>query len=498
MQYNYTMSYEYAKHPALGRFFDVVIPVLSWLIITMPLWMSPFHPALVAYFIIAFDLYFLYSCLQTVYYSTLSYNLVSAAEKIPFKQLLNKHTHVHKLYHFIIIPNYKEPLHKLEKTIDHIVANGYQPSHMILVLAFEKREESAQDKAAALKLKYKDSFGAILESYHVLQSHEEAGKASNQTAAAKDISTYVRQHDIDPKYAVLTICDADSALPENYFDYLGYTYLHDEDRIHHFYWAPVLLYNNFWQLPLFIRIQATLSSILRLAFLSQKDNLIQISTYSASLWLIEEIGYWDVDIIPEDWHVFLQAYFTFGEKVKTIPLYTLIGSDAVFAGSLVKTFLTRYEQEKRWAWGVSDIGYALRRSISTPHIPLLPKAKKIAFLIKNHLLWPISFFILTVSASIPPLINPNFKSTVLGFLLPQLSGIILTVSSSMIIIYVFLDIQLRKKMNIHTRLSAVPMMLIQWYFLPIISFLLSSLPALESHTRIILKKNITYKVTEKM
>lgn len=498
MQYNYTMSYEYAKHPALGRFFDVVIPVLSWLIITMPLWMSPFHPALVAYFIIAFDLYFLYSCLQTVYYSTLSFNLVSAAEKIPFKELLNKHTQAHKLYHFIVIPNYKEPLHKLEKTIDHIVASRYHSSHMILVLAFEKREESARNKAAALQLKYKDSFKTILESYHVLQPHEEAGKASNQTAAAKDISTYVRQHDIDPKYAVLTICDADSVLPENYFDYLGYTYLHDDDRIHHFYWAPVLLYNNFWQLPLFIRIQATLSSILRLAFLSQKDNLIQISTYSASLWLIEEIGYWDVDIIPEDWHVFLQAYFKFGEKVKTIPLYTLIGSDAVFAGSLVKTFLTRYEQEKRWAWGVSDIGYALRRSLSTPHIPFMPKAKKIAFLIKNHLLWPVSFFILTVSASIPPLINPNFKSTVLGFLLPQLSGIILTVSSSMIVIYVFLDIQLRKKMNIHTKLSAVPMMLIQWYFLPIISFLLSSLPALESHTRIILKKNITYKVTEKM
>jgi cellulose synthase/poly-beta-1,6-N-acetylglucosamine synthase-like glycosyltransferase len=492
------MSYEYAKHPALGRFFDVVIPVLSWLIITMPLWMSPFHPALVAYFIIAFDLYFLYSCLQTVYYSTLSFNLVSAAEKTPFKELLNKHAHAHKLYHFIVIPNYKEPLHKLEKTIDHIVASGYQASQLILVLAFEKREESALSKAAALQSKYKDSFRTILESYHILQPHEEAGKASNQTAAAKDISAYVRQHAIDPKYAVLTICDADSVLPENYFDYLGYTYLHDEDRIHHFYWAPVLLYNNFWQLPLFIRIQATLSSILRLAFLSQKDNLIQISTYSASLWLIEEIGYWDVDIIPEDWHVFLQAYFKFGEKVKTIPLYTLIGSDAVFAGSLVKTFLTRYEQEKRWAWGVSDIGYALRRSISTPHIPMMPKAKKIAFLIKNHLLWPVSFFILTVSASIPPLINPNFKSTVLGFLLPQLSGIILTVSSSMIIIYVFLDIQLRKKMNIHTKLSAVPMMLIQWYFLPIISFLLSSLPALESHTRIILKKNITYKVTEKI
>jgi len=492
------MSYDHAPHPLLGRALDMVVPVLSWIIITLPLWLSPFHPALVAYFIIAFDLYFLYNCLQTVYYSTLSYNLLTVADATNFKALNNKKEKPNNIKHFVIIPNYKESLQKLEKTIDHIVQNQYNHQDIILVLAFEKRESEAQNKALHLKSKYMSHFHTILESYHVLEDHEEAGKASNQTAAAKQISDYTRAHHIDPKQTILTICDADSVLPKNYFDYVTYTYIQDVDRIYHFFWAPVLLYNNFWQLPMFIRIQATLSSILRLAFLSQKDNLIQISTYSVSLWLIEEINYWDVDIIPEDWHVFLQAYFKFGDKVKTIPLYTLIGSDAVYAGSMVKTFLTRYEQEKRWAWGVSDIGYALKQSLHTPHIPALSKIKKISFLIKNHLLWPVSFFILTVSASIPPLINPNFKSTVLGFFLPQMSGIILTISSTMIIVYVILDIQLRKKMNISTSASSIPMMIIQWYFLPIISFLLSSLPALESHTRIILRKNITYKVTEKI
>lgn len=492
------MSYEHASHPIIGRVLDMVVPVLSWIIITLPLWLSPFHPALVAYFIIAFDLYFLYNCLQTVYYSTLSYNLLLAAEKVPFTALVRKNSAYDDVVHFVVIPNYKEPLHKLEKTIDHIVQNHYNSHSIVLVLAFEKREDEARKKASHLRNLYSSHFRTVLESYHELKPHEEAGKASNQTAAAKRISEYVRSENINPKYSILTICDADSVLPNNYFDYLTYAYLEDVDRVFHFYWAPVLLYNNFWQLPMFIRIQATLSSILRLAFLSQKDNLIQISTYSVSLWLIEEIDYWDVDIIPEDWHVFLQAYFKYGDKVKTIPLYTLIGSDAVYAGSMMKTFLTRYEQEKRWAWGVSDIGYALKRSLHTPHISLGSKVKKISFLIKNHLLWPVSFFVLTVSASIPPLINPNFKSTVLGFLLPQLSGLILTVSSSMIIIYVILDIQLRKKMNISTQLSSIPMMIIQWYFLPIISFLLSSLPALESHTRIILRKNITYKVTEKI
>jgi cellulose synthase/poly-beta-1,6-N-acetylglucosamine synthase-like glycosyltransferase len=493
------MSEKSSCHPFLGRIFDLTIPVLSWFLITLPLWLSPFHPALVAYFIIAFDLYFLYSCLETVYYSTLSYNLLHTFDKVSFHSLVKQEAKkTEHITHFIIIPNYKEPLYKLKETLDHMVANDYPFKKIVLVLAFEKRESEALEKADAIKKEYGYFFADIIESYHVLESHEEAGKASNQTAAAHLISTYVEKHNLDPKEVILTICDADSVLPVNYFSYLTHSYVHDDNHIYHFYWAPVLLYNNFWQLPLFIRIQATLSSIMRLAFLSQKDNLIQISTYSVSLWLIHEIDYWDVDIIPEDWHVYLQAFFKYGDKVKTIPLYTLIGSDAVFAGNLLKTFKSRYEQEKRWAWGVSDIGYALRKSLTSPHIPMGVKFKKIAFLSKNHLLWPISFFILTISASIPPLINPAFKNTVLGFLLPQLSGFILTVSSSMILVYVYIDIRIRKKMKVETSITSLPLMVIQWYFLPVISFFLSALPALESHTRIILKKNITYKVTEKV
>lgn len=493
------MSVKKECHPFLGRIFDLIIPVFSWFLITLPLWLSPFHPALVAYFIIAFDLYFLYNCLETVYYSTLSYSLLHANEQVPFHSMVKDNAkNTKQISHFIIIPNYKEPLYKLKETIDRIVKNDYPFKKIVLVLAFEKREDEAKDKAHSIRNEYGYFFEDIIESYHVLQAHEEAGKASNQTAAAQIVSRYCKEKGKDPKEVVLTICDADSTLPVNYFSYLTHSYTNDVHRIYHFYWAPVLLYNNFWKLPVFIRIQATLSSILRLAFLSQKHNLIQISTYSVSLWLIEEIDYWDVDIIPEDWHVFLQAFFKHGALVRTIPLYTLIGSDAVFAGSALQTFKTRYEQEKRWAWGVSDIGYALRQSAVTPHIPFSEKFKKILFISKNHLLWPVSFFILTISASLPPLINPAFKNSVLGFLLPQLSGFILTISSSMIIVYIYIDIHIRRKMNVDTPITSLPLMFIQWYFLPVISFLLSALPALESHTRVILKKNITYKVTEKI
>lgn len=491
------MSNLLIKSKFIDRTFEIFIPLLTWFIITMPIWISPFHPAMVAYFIIAFDLYFFYSCIRTVYFSTLSYKLITENEKIPYSKYVSEIKKASQIHHFIIIPNYKESLDKMDNTIRIITESDYPYKKISLVLAFEKREIDVIKKGEEIKKKYSHFFEHILFTFHELSSNEVAGKASNQTHAAKKLTQFVEKKKWNKENILITICDADSQFSQPYFSYLTYTFLKDKDRNFHFYWAPVVLYNNFWKLPFFIRIQATLSSILRVAFLSQKNKLIQISTYSTSLFLLTKVGYWDVDVIPEDWHIYFQAFFTFGEKVKTIPLYTIVSGDAVYSGNLIKTFVNRYDQERRWAWGVTDIGYSLKKLFITPHIKLFPKLKKIFYLIENHLLWPTSFFILTISASIPPLINPAFKRTVLGFLLPQLSGLILTLSTTMILVYIFLDIKIRQKINVHTRLVNLPFIFIQWYFLPFISFFLSSLPALESHTRMITGKKIEYKVTEK-
>lgn len=487
------------KHPHFLRFGEMLIPFFAWFIILMPLWLSPFHPAVVAYFIIAFDLYFLYKSLVTAYYSSLSYTIIRSLQNVPFHKMVAQYENAKNIQHFVIIPNYKEPLYKLEATIKAIAEGDYPYKKKIhLVLAFEKREKEAQEKSAELKKNWADSFQDIISTYHVLEPHEAPGKASNQTHAAHIIDEYCTQKGYDSKEVMMTICDADSMMPANYFSYLTYEFLKDKQRQYHFYWAPVLLYNNFWQLPFFVRMQATISSILRLAFLSQKDQLIHISTYSTNLWLLQEVNFWDVDIIPEDWHIYFQAFFKHGDKVKTIPLYTIVNGDAVYSGNWLKTFVNRYEQEKRWAWGVTDVSYFWNNAFTSPHINWNVKIKRFVNLAENHLLWPTSFFVLTVSGWIPPLINPVFKRTVLGFILPQLSGFILTLATAMLILYIYLDIKLRKRLKVNTPLLSLPILLIQWYLLPFIAFILSALPALDAHTRLLIGKKITYKVTEKV
>jgi len=481
------------------RLAEMLVPILVWTTITMPLWLSPFRPALASYLILAYFVYFLYKALKTVYYATISFQLMKRAERTDWKEMIKGIDGREELTHFFLIVTYKEPVEKLSQTIQAILDQRFDTKKLNIILAMEEREGmDAHHKSALLTEKFESKLGGFYTTYHTLVEGEIVGKASNATHAARFMSKVTKERELNSDKVLVTVCDADSLLPENYAPYVSYKFLVDEDRNYRFYSAPVLLYNNFWKLPMPIRVQTMLSSVARFAYLSQRDDLIQISTYTTNLWLLESIDYWDTDIIPEDWHIWMQAFFTLGEKVRTIPIYMPIIRDGVLSTSLIKTFKSRYSQEKRWAWGASDIPYAIVRFFNSPHIDTVVKLKRILYVTEVHFMWPTSFFILTVSASIPSLVNPVFGRTVLGFLLPKLSSFILTISSVMLIVVVYIDYKLRERVQIKTALRNMPILLIQWYFLPLISFVFSSLPALEAHTRMLLGKKLEYKVTEKI
>ncbi len=494
------MRYFFLSNPHfIKRSIEIILPLTTWAIITSPIWLSPFHPAIIAYFILTFDVYFFYKSLSVSILSTISYLKLKQLSKVDWLRKVKKHPDLGKIYHAIIIPNYKESFEKLCITIDFIKKQDFPKKKIFIIIAMEEREgDDAKKRDAKIIKKYRNIFGYIGTTYHPEITGEVKGKASNSTWAARSLSRLIREKNIDEKYVTVTSCDADSLLPEKYFSYLTFAFLTDKYRYYHFYWAPVLLYSNFWEVPLPIRLQATMSSIVRLAGLSRPESLIQISTYSFSLYMLEKIGYWDTDIVPEDWHIFLQAFFTLGEKVKTIPIYLIISRDAVNGTNLFRAFRSRYEQEKRWAWGITDVPYAISKFFSSPHIPFLPKFFRVFYVLETHLFWPTSFFILTLGASIPAIINPAFSRTSLGYNLPKMSGLILTITTFFIAILIIIDAKSRPKRPASFSIAKTPLLLFQWILLPVISFFFSSLPALEAHTRLLLGKKLEYKVTEKI
>ncbi|OGG08124.1 hypothetical protein A3D05_05295 [Candidatus Gottesmanbacteria bacterium RIFCSPHIGHO2_02_FULL_40_24] len=481
------------------RLFEISFPLLTWLTVTLPLWLSPFHPAVVAYFLLTFAVYFFYKSLTVTIYSTWSYLKLRKMSHINWSKLAKTEKDFKKLYHAVIITNYKENTEKVSLTLEKLALQDFPRKRMIIILAMEKREgEEAQKRANKLLTKFKSRFLEMGVTFHPVSGNEVVGKASNSAWAAKFLSYRIRKLGIDPDFVTVTSCDADSLIPPKYFSYLSYLFLTDKDRYYHFYWAPVLLYSNFWEVPLPVRVQATISSIIRLSALAKPSSLIQISTYSLSLKMLQNIGYWDTNIIPEDWHIFLQAFFTYGDKVRTMPIYLIITRDAVNSYTFWSTMRSRYEQEKRWAWGITDIPYAIYKFFTTPHIPVLPKLFRLIYVMETHLFWPTSFFLLTLGAYALQLINPAFNRTALGHNLPKLSGLILTMTTLFLLVLIVIDAKSRPKRPASISIAKTPLLLFQWILLPLVSFLLSSLPALEAHTRLLLGKRLEYKVTEKI
>jgi hypothetical protein len=145
------MTERFIKSPLFFRIGELIMPIVTWVVILLPIWLSPFHPAVVAYFIISFNLFFLYKSATTTYNAVISYREVQLNDKILYFEKLKALPDSKKIKHFLIVPNYKEPLYKLEATIDSFVKNDYPYKTVTLVLAFEKREDEAIEKEKVLK-----------------------------------------------------------------------------------------------------------------------------------------------------------------------------------------------------------------------------------------------------------------------------------------------------------------------------------------------------------
>ena len=223
-------------------------------------------------------------------------------------------------------------------------------------------------------------------------------------------------------------------------------------------------------------VSNTLNSIWNLAVLSQKNRLINFSTYSLALSTVVDVGYWSVDVIPEDYHMFFKVFFDKGEKVEVRPIYLPVLVDAAESHGFINTFINQYEQNKRWAWGVSDIPYVIRQAVLNKNISFLTKFSKISNLLEHHILWPVNWFLITIGSTIPPFINPQFGRTVLGHNLSRISSGILTLSTIFLIIIFIIDWRIKPPPPKDFPRWQIPLLYLQWITLPFISFFLSALP----------------------
>ena len=215
--------------------------------------------------------------------------------------------------------------------------------------------------------------------------------------------------------------------------------------------------------------------------------------------MIDEIGYWDTDVIPEDWRLFFKAFFAREGKVIVEPIFLPINADAAEAEGTMKTLVNQYEQVKRWAWGVSDTPYVIKKWLMSDDVPFWEKTIRVLRVIEDHFLWPVNWFAITIGALMPPLLNDKFSRTIIGKTLPQVTSGILTLCLMAMGVILIINFRLRpKRVGRSIPLLSPLWELVEFITMPVVGFFFTALPGLDAHTRLMLGKYLEYRVTEKV
>lgn len=480
------------------RSLELLPGFVSWALILFPVWGSLIIPYIVAYFIVFFDIYWLYKSFSLSATAFIASRKIKEAEGIDWLERTKTLKNWNRVYHVIIIPNYKETVSKLRQTLRAIASQTFPKRKIIVVLAMEKREEDAKAKATALINEFKGIFGQIFATYHPDVPNEVKGKSSNEAFAGRTVyEKLIENGHIDINFATVSSVDADSIFDRQYFSYLAFKFLSDTNRYNKFWQSANVNYNNFWNVPAPIRIIAFFGSLWRMGVLVQKDRLIANSTYSLSFSLLKKIDFWDCDVIPEDYRIFFKAFYKLAGHVWVEPIFLKTSMDAPLSYNYIRSLKNKYQQERRWSWGVSDDPLFIKWWFTVPNVPFFRKTILLYNVLLDHFLWPVNWFILTVSANIIAFVNPVFQRTTLGYSLASLAGSILTLCTFAFLIMIAIDFRNRPKNHSLPKIREF-LFPLEFILLPVVSFFLSVVPALISHTQLMLGKRLEYKVTEKL
>jgi len=120
-----------AKHEReFQRFLEMLPGITAWLIILFPLWGAFIIPRIVAYFTIAFLVFWFYRSFLAAFLGLKGYRLIRQSEKTNWYRKYQKDKDSDSLKwkeikHLIIIPNHKESVEKISTTLDCLVNQNF-------------------------------------------------------------------------------------------------------------------------------------------------------------------------------------------------------------------------------------------------------------------------------------------------------------------------------------------------------------------------------------
>ena len=541
----------------LGRLLEMVPGLISWAILILPLWLSFSYPWLVAYFVLSFDFYWLcralwFSGAVIVAYRRIrrvlavdwtervaaledlvarradietrlgavpaempdgSFGIslsgdVSPADRRRGRQQLEDFGRVmalpvappsaDDLIHLALIPTYTESLEKLRHTVRALAEAAWPRERKICAIITRETDEGGRANVAALRDEFGDAFAEFIHILDPLEPGIVVGKSSAMAWGGRYLyRILVRERGLDPRKIIVTDLDADYRVHPQYFAYLSWVHLTDPNRETQLYQPIPYFHNNLWEAPFLQRLFAAVLTQMQMWRSVLPEKLQSFGSYSTTLHLVHDVGYWATDAIPEDSRFYWKSYFRYGDRFRAVPLFIPIYGDAVRARGYWRSMAEQYLQARRWAWGVTDIPYVIQNAIRHSEIPFWSRFWRIANLFGEHINWAIAPFVIMFGATVPLLINPAFAETTLGQNLPLFASVMLTIALIGLFVLVIVEHRIVPPRPAEWGPLQRIASYVQWLGLPFVGIFFSNLPALDAQTRLLTGRYLEYRVTEK-
>ncbi|CAG8447377.1 5016_t:CDS:2 [Diversispora eburnea] len=302
------------------------------------------------------------------------YTSVSMSNNFESDNRCNDMESVLKLYdeghyiHAFVIPNYQEPEPLLKDTIKRLAQHRNATTTYVIVLAMEESEVEQASKAASIKRNFDGSFLDFIITVHPKDvPGESRGKGSNVAYAAREACDQLMRK-IDKRRVIFTITDSDSAIPELYVRHVEKALMESEDPYNTICSPPIFFSRNAFKVPAAVRVTDIMWSIMVMQNLSNPRGLaFPCSTYSLSMVLAEQVGFWDTDkdAVGEDLHMWLKCFFKTGGQARSVPIFVPINLTNVETASYISNIYARFVQAKRHYNGVADVAYSLKSAFNS-------------------------------------------------------------------------------------------------------------------------------------
>ncbi|MEO8208250.1 MAG: hypothetical protein ABI598_04375 [Chloroflexota bacterium] len=403
-----------------------------------------------------------------------------------------------RLWHVALIPTHTEPYEKLHETVRALAEADWPTSRRMIAIITRETDATGRENVARLRAAFEDRF---LHFFHILDPLEPGivvGKSSAMAYGGRWLYRELVSRGFDPREVVVTDLDSDYRVHPGYFGYLSWTFLTDVDRFRRLYQPIPMFHNNMWETPLAVRLVAIGATHVQMGRSLTPEKLISFSSYSVSLQTIHEVDYWATDAIPEDSRFYWKSFFRYSGEFRAIPLFMPIYGDAVRARSYPRSLVEQYTQIRRWAWGVTDIPYFIRNAFAHSEIPRSVRIRRLLELWLDHLNWAIAPFVIIFGSNLPLVLNPSFAETTLGQNLPLYASWLLTGAFACLVVLMYVEERIAPPRPESWGVLRNIVSRVQWLLLPVVGLIFSNLPALDAQTRLMTGRYLEYKVTEKV